>query len=271
MGVITFLTDLGTKDHYVASVKGFLLSQLPGVQLVDITHQVQMNNILEGSFVLKESFPHFPKGTIHLVSVAAPMDFEKSYAAFKVDDQYFIGTDNGLFSMAFAGREIQGAVNLSAVYGADAQQSTLQLRDIFARAALMLASGAQLSDLGTPLLRIYEQIAFAAGYSENVISGNVIHSDHFGNAITNISKNDFAAAVKERGFTIEMWRRMYNIRKISKAYNSVPPGDVVALFNSSGLLELAIREGSAQQLLGLKVGDVIKILIQDDSDSTHGI
>jgi len=271
MGVITFLTDLGTKDHYVASVKGFLLTQLPGVQLVDITHQVQMNNILEASFVLKESFPHFPKGTIHLVSVAAPMDFEKSYAAYEVEGQYFIGTDNGLFAMAFAGREIQGVVNLGAVHGADVQQSTFQLRDIFARAAVMLASGAKLSDLGTPLLRIYEQIAFAAGYNENVISGNVIHNDHFGNAITNISRTAFAAAVRERGFTIEMRRRIYNIQKISKAYNSVPPGDVVALFNSSGLLELAIREGSALQLLGLKVGDVIKILIQDDKDSTHGI
>lgn len=271
MGVITFLTDLGTKDHYVASVKGFLLTQLPGVQLVDITHQIQMNNILEASFVLKESFPHFPKGTIHLVSVAAPMDFEKNYAAFKVDDQYFIGTDNGLFSMAFAGREIQGAVNLGAVHGADVQQSTLQLRDIFARAAVMLAGGAGLADLGNPLLRVYEQIAFAPGFNGNVISGNVIHNDHFGNAITNISKQAFHEAVQEKAFTIEMRRRMYNIRKINKAYNSVPPGDVVALFNSSGLLELAIREGSALQLLGLKVGDVIKILIQDDPSSTNGI
>lgn len=264
MPLITLLSDIGTKDHYVATVKGYLYSQLPDAQIVDVTHDIPAHSINEAAFVLRQTFTHFPPGTIHLISVLASFDFLSNYIAVKVNDQYFIGTDNGIFSMAFEGYTIQGIVDLSNVVNPTQFDATLQLRDVFAKAAVALCTGTPMRELGLAKNDLNMRLGFAAGLTGNVITGNVIYNDHFGNAITNISKEMFLSYAQGKKFVIEMRKRNYNISKIHTAYNSVAPGDIIGLFNSSGLLEIAINQGSVKELLNLNSGDVIKIMLSDD-------
>lgn len=264
MPIVTLLSDIGTTDHYVATVKGYLYSVFPQVTIVDVSHNISRDNIMQGAFLLKNTFPHFPDGTIHLISVCAPMSFEFPYVAYKVNNQYFIGTDNGLFSLAFENFEVQGVVSLDSILNPGNMQSTFQLRDIFAPAALHLLKGKALTDLGQPRLNPTVQLNFAPGITGNTLTGNVIYNDHFGNAITNFSKDFLLKNINGRNFVIEMRSRTYNISKFSMAYNSVSPGDIVALFNSSSYLEIAMNQGSVLDMLGLKAGDVVKILIDND-------
>lgn len=264
MPLITLLSDMGTSDHYVATVKGRLYTKLPQVNIVDISHQIARDSIIDAAFVLRNAFPHFPDGTIHLISVRAPLTFENPYVAIKVKNQYFIGTDTGIFSLAFEGYEIQGIIGLENIVNEDNILSSHPMRDIFVDAAVALCTGTSFLELGEPRPQITQQFALSAGISGNVITGSVLYSDSFGNAITNLTKSFLLNHLKGKKFVIEMRSRRYNITDFKRFYNDVALGDILALFNSSDLLEIAINQGSVKDLIGLKAGDVVKISIAND-------
>lgn len=267
MPIITLLTDLGTSDWYVGSLKGQLMGMLPGVQVVDITHHVPKFDIKKAGFILKNTYTHFPAGTVHIISVDSSVYFDKPFVALRHADQYFIGTDNGVFSLAFGDEPLQGAVRLDAV-SADWQESLFQARDIFSKAAILLLKGAALETLGSPLPKLYELYPFNAVFGAAGVQGNVLYADDFGNVITNIRKAEFEAHMAGRKFTILMRRERYSMKKINRSYTSVAPGDTVALFNSSGYLEIAVHGGSAHELLGLDIGDKITVLIDDYQENS---
>lgn len=266
MPIITLLTDLGTADWYVGTLKGQLMRMLPGVDIVDITHQVPKYDIPKAGFILKNTYPWFPDGTIHIVSVDASVNFDRPFVAIRFANQYFIGTDNGIFSLAFGQEPLQAAVTIENVEG-DWQSSLFQARDIFSKAAAALVSGADISQLGKPLPKLNQMFAFNPVYNQMGIQGNVLYADDFGNVVTNIEKKEFERHVANKGFSILLRRERYNIKKIGRSYTSSAPGDTVALFNSSGYLEIAIHGGSAHALLGLNIGDKITILIDDPQNS----
>lgn len=264
MQLITLLSDMGNSNHYVATVKGRLYSLLPQVNIVDISHEVPRDSVMHAAFILRNSFLHFPEGTIHLVSVRAPLTFETPFVAIKVKNQYFIGTDNGIFALAFEGYEIQAVVGLEKIVNQNNILSSHPMRDVFIDAAVALSKGVHPSELGEPRLNITQQFLLAPGLVNNVITGSVIFSDSFGNAITNFSKSFLMQHIRNKNFVVEMRSRKYNITEIKRFYNDVAMGDIVAFFNSSDLLEIAINQGSVKDLIGLKEGDAIKINIQND-------
>lgn len=260
MPIITLITDLGTSDWYVGALKGALISSIPSVQIVDITHDITKFDVQRAGFMLKNVYREFPAGTIHLVSVAASPEIDKRYIAVKHRGQYFIGTDNGILSLAFDGEEPEFISDLSAVIS-DMLKSSFQAKDIFLPAIKALTEGKSIEELGHQKSELYIMTQFAPWVGDNSIKGSVIYNDIFGNAITNISKQLFAEKVGDRKFNIMFWKNTYSIHSISRIYTSVKQGKEVALFNSAGLLEIAINQGSAKDLLGLRINEPITIEI----------
>lgn len=266
MPIITLLTDLGTADWYVGTLKGQLMRMIPNASIVDISHHVPKYDIPKAGFILKNTFPWFPDGTIHIISVDSSVNFDKPFVAIRYANQYFIGTDNGVFSLAFGHEPLQAAVTIENVES-DWQSSLFQARDIFSRVAELLVKGIPIEQLGKPLSKLHQMFAFNPVYAPAGIQGNVLYADDFGNVVTNITKAEFEKSTQGKTFAIMLRRERYTIKKIGRSYTSAAPGDTVALFNSSGYLEIAIHGGSAHALLGLNVGDKITVLIDDSQNS----
>ncbi|EMR02029.1 SAM hydrolase/SAM-dependent halogenase family protein [Cesiribacter andamanensis] len=259
MAIITFMSDFGTTDHYVAAVKARILSTLPSQLIVDISHQIQHFNIAHGSFVLGNVFREFPPGTIHLIAVHATGGLGEPYIAIKLEGHYFIGTDNGLLGL-ISEQEPEEIVILGKTEAekALARLTTFPARDLMAPAAALLAQGAPLSALGEPTPYFNRMLPRKPRLSRQLIAGHVIHIDHFGNLVTNVRKDEFEQLVSDK-FLIKLGREQ--ITKIHKTYNLVDAGDLFAVFNSLGLLEIGIHSGHAGELLGMEYDSAILVHI----------
>jgi S-adenosyl-L-methionine hydrolase (adenosine-forming) len=252
--IITLTTDLGYKDYYVPSVKGYLLSKLPSANITDITHQVKPFRIDDASFVLKGCFEDFPEGTIHLISVDTGNSSKQRFIAAKAKGHYFICYDNGIVSLLVEDAEIEGVV----VLPFNDNDLVYPLKYILAPAAVKIAEGVKLEDLGSAAPDFVRKANMRPLIEETIMRGAVIYIDNLGNAITNIDKINFDRFSKGREYRIHFSRNDF-FEKISNHYNEVPEGEKVCLFGTNGLLEIAINKGSCTSLLGLKPDHAILI------------
>jgi len=260
MSVITLTTDLGLNDHYVGVLKGSILKQYPEAKIVDITHHIPAYNILQAAFTLKNAYQAFPDGSIHIVGVTPNAGVESEHLLVYEDGHYFIGADNGLFSLMFPKlpKKIY-RLNLTA----ENELISFPSRDIYTKAACHLAKGGTMEMIGQQSKDMVERTMFQATTIDNLIKGMAIHIDHYGNIITNIDESTFNAFGRNREFKIEFRHGDYNINEISKSYNDVPEGEKLALFSSNKLLEIAMNQGNASQLLGIRESDIIRIEFYD--------
>lgn len=245
MALITFLSDFGESDHYVAAVKAKILSINPNINIVDLSHQIASCDIAHGAYVLKSVFRDFPKGTVHLVAVHSMGQTDDKYLAVKLEDHYFIGTDNGLFGL-ISDSEATFQIDINSITPVE---SSFPAKRIFAPAAAKLASGTSLQDLGRPLPHFKRMLGRHLKANKSVIIGHVIRVDHYGNLITNIDKRTFDILSKDKSYNITFARE--NSRRINTSMNQVDAGDVFIIFNDGGLLEIGINQGNASELLGL--------------------
>jgi len=255
MAIITLTTDLGSKDFYQAALKGSIVSLLPNVNIIDITHEISAFNIPQAAFVLKNAFPYFPKGTVHLIGIDSVYHDETRYLALKFRDHYFVGSDNGIFSLMFE-QEPEEIVELNIMQ--DLKFLHFPLTDIFAKAACHLANGGVLKDIGLPVTSTEQRMNLQPVIERDIIRGSVIYIDSFQNVITNISKELFTRVQQNRAFTL-FFRRNESISQLSWHYNEVPEGEKLCLFGISNYLEIAINKGNASGLLGLHINDIIRI------------
>lgn len=256
MAIITLTTDLGLKDYYVGSVKGAILSQFPEAQIVDITHLIKPFDILQASIVIRNCYRDFPEGTVHIIGISPEAGLNTRHLAMKVQGQYFIADDNGIFSLIFDSAPDE-LVELSIPHASD--MLTFPTKDVFVTAACHLARGGSLEVIGKPVQNLIERTMFRAVSEENLIRGIAVYVDHYGNVLTNIDQQLFLQHSRDRDFVIHLRRSEYEIRAISRAYSDVPGGEKLALFNSAGFLEIAINKGNAHQLLGINQSDIIRI------------
>ncbi|AHM59716.1 hypothetical protein D770_07265 [Flammeovirgaceae bacterium 311] len=235
--------------------------------IVDISHHIQHFNIAHGSFVLGNVFRDFPKGTVHLVAVHATGNLGEPYIAIKLEDHYFVGTDNGLLGL-ISELEPEEVVILGHTEEDKqlARTTTFPAKDILAPAAAKLAQGAALASLGEKTDYFNRMIPRKPRLSKQLIAGHVIHIDHYGNLITNILQHEFEQLVNEK-FRIKLGREQIN--KIHKTYNLVDAGDLFAVFNSQGFLEIGVHSGHAAELLGMEYDSPILLHIAavDEGDS----
>ncbi len=255
MAVITLTTDLGYKDFYQAALKGSILSMMPQVNIVDITHNISAFNIPQAAFVLKNAFHYFPKGTVHLIGIDSVYNKNTRYLAVKYRDHYFVGSDNGIFSLMFEERPSE-IVELNILQ--DLKFLHFPLTDIFAKASCHLAAGGSTADIGIAVSELEEKVNLQPVIEKDMIRGSVTYIDSFQNVITNISKELFSHVQQNRAFTL-YFRRNETITHLSWHYNEVPEGEKLCLFGISNYLEIAINKGNAGGLLGLHLGDIVRV------------
>jgi S-adenosylmethionine hydrolase len=257
MPVITLTSDWNNQDFYVAAAKGSILSQNPNVQITDISHKIKSFNTSQAAFVLRNSYKAFPKGSIHLIFVNSEADNRESWLIVKSDDgHYFIGNDNGVFSLILGGKS-ELIIKLDS--SKKEQRGSFSSLKLFTETASKILEGKSLEELGTRIEQYSERIPLRATIEENAITGSVIYIDSYENAITNISRDLFDRISKDRKFNIYVQSKHYKISLISEIYNEVPSGELLALFNSINLLEIAINNGNAAQLLNLDLSSTIRI------------
>jgi S-adenosyl-L-methionine hydrolase (adenosine-forming) len=248
MPIITLLTDYGTSDSYVGEVKGVLLTLAPGSTLVDLTHDIHPGDVVAAGYVLARAWSRFPAGTVHLAVVDPGVGTSRSAVALKTRDHCFVGPDNGLFGGVIKGAEVQ-AVKLQVPGSASA---TFHGRDLFAPAAAALARGEPLHTLGEAYAAIPRRMSGAVPHHEGkVVVGEVIHVDHYGNLVTNLTPDLVPPyAVVEAESLV--------VGPIRSTFGDVPSGGLLAYVGSGGTIEVAVRDGSAARRLGLGVGGKVK-------------
>ncbi|MDP5171444.1 MAG: SAM-dependent chlorinase/fluorinase [Bacteroidia bacterium] len=257
MPIITLTSDLGDGSHYSAIVKGAILRLLPSANLVDVTHTISNYDIMHAAYVVGRSFRAFPEGTVHVVAVDPEQAEEQAEAiAVAWEGHYFVGPNNGVLSLICDQLPVESRRIVMSSVLLDQYPRSFRAARVFAPAAAFLASGGELEELG-PEVPLKDLRWGDPSYSNNCLRGKIIHIDRFGNAITNIHKNEFLELKMERRF--EIFIRNVRLRRIVTTYSDVSKADALAIFGESDRLEIAMRETSAAELLGLKLHDMITI------------
>lgn len=262
MPVITLTTDFGDKDGFVGVLKGVIWGISPTAQIADITHAITPQNILEGALALSRAVPFFPPGTIHVAVVDPGVGTERRPAAARLGDYFFVGPDNGLFTpMVKEAQHLNQIVEFVHLdkpgFWLPHVSRTFHGRDIFAPVAAHLAQGVTFSDLGTPfddpiLLELPKPIRTLNGWTTHV---TII--DIFGNVTTDLLANQIGN-FEEVVFTL----RGKTITGLVDSYGWRKKGELVALVDSEGFIEIAVVNGSAARELGVELGDVVEVTLK---------
>jgi S-adenosyl-L-methionine hydrolase (adenosine-forming) len=250
MPIITLLTDFGVSDSYVGEVKGVLLTRAPNATLVDISHEVHPGDIRAASYILGRTWKLFPPGTVHFVVVDPGVGTERGALAVKTGGHFFVGPDNGVFSLVLGPGPV-AAVVLSVPLGSS---TTFHGRDVFAAAAGSLATSGWSSRLGVSMSRDLQRLSLPTPKKnkQGTVEGEVIYVDRFGNLITNLESQHLQSGAS-------LWIGGVKIDAVQKTFGQVSRGQVLAYFGSGGTLEIAVRDGSAAQRLSAGVGTHVRI------------
>jgi S-adenosylmethionine hydrolase len=251
MPVITLTTEWRPDDIYNGIIKGKLCNLCPGATIIENAFNIPPFNISHASFIIRNTFLNYPKGSIHIICVHSEAQKGENYLIIKARDHFFIGTDNGIFNLILN-------ADPDEIISIETNGETDEL-EIFARAASGLFAGRKLSMLGTPLKTISERVPLRATLDKEVIIGSIIFIDSYGNAISNITREIFYRIFENRGFRISVQSNKNFTENISNSYNDVPVGDLLARFNSLDLLEISINGADVSELLSLEVGSAVRV------------
>ena len=273
MAIITLTTDYGNKDYSVSSLKAKLISNIDNIRIVDISHDISPFNLSEAGYVLEGAFRDFPKGTIHILSVDSELTPENRHIAIMYEGSFFIGADNGVFSLIFRDKKPDQIVeiNLHSNYNYN-----ISADELFVKVASHIKRSGPLNVVGTEIENIKEitNLRPVINKEINQILGSVIYIDNYGNVVTNITEKLFKEISKTRPFVINA--RNVKFSKIYKNYSDAidfslekkdreEDGKKIAIFNNLGYLQLCIYRsnpqtvGSASTLFGLNYRDVVSV------------
>ena len=253
MALVTLTSDLGTRDFYLAALKGAIISHCGQIPMIDVSHSVKPYDIKEAAFLIGNGYKYFPKGSIHLIHVNSNEGKGKLVVAL-FEGHYFITFDNGIISLLFENRQAE-------VYHVNEElleSTSLLYEDAIAKIIELLLKEYRPSDFGELTTNTRNYRLLQAITSSGFIKGTVIYIDHFGNAVVNVTRQLFNECIGERAFTI--MANVANSRIINKTYSETEEGEMVCLFNSEGYLEIAINKGKADSLMGLKVGSSVLVI-----------
>jgi hypothetical protein len=243
--IITLLTDFGRQDHYVASMKGVMLQIAPSATLVDITHEIEPQDVTRATFLLRQIWAWFPPETVHLVVVDPKVGSRRRILAGRYGGQSVVCPDNGLISLVHRDVPIESMhIVENPRYRLPQTSSTFHGRDIMAPAAAYLATGVPLSQLGPSVDRVeIMQLPEPQIRPGPTIEGQVLFADHFGNLVTNITRRHLAALPPRLAPKVFLDKR--ELGPIRTAYYEVETGQPLALVGSDDHLEIAVNCGSA--------------------------
>ncbi len=259
MAIITLTTDWHNDDFYTGAIKGLLYAKCTDVKVIDITHKIDTFKYTQAAFILRNVYKYYPQGTIHIVGIQSNINEKQHPVCVKIHNQYFIGSSGGIFSLIFDNKpDIVVRINENNII----KRSTFPELTIFAEAAVMIANGADIKQLGDEFTEMTQFMQMMPAVDKNVITGQVIYIDSYKNAITNISKQLFYDLKKDKKFVVAVKSDSYKVNKICSEYSDVERGEVLALFNSAGLLEFAMRDGKIAELADIQINTpvIIKFL-----------
>ena len=276
MSIITLTTDFGNKDYAVGAVKAALISAISPLQIVDISHEISPYNLTECSYILKNAYLVFPKGSIHIIGVESEQNPENRHLAMRYNDHYFIGADNGIMALLLDQHRPEKVVEINIHNNV---VTSFPVLDVFVNVAAHIARQGQLEVIGKPIAAIKEikELQPVINTEKNQILGAVIYIDNYGNVVTNITQKLFDEVGMSRNFIIfvrnEKFRQVYTT--YSEAIDFTIPvgkraadGKKLALFNAAGHLEIAVYKsnpntvGGANTLFGLSYRDPITVVFE---------
>ena len=263
--IIALVTDYGTKDHFVASMKGVILNVNPDAHIVDITHDITPNDIFETAFLLRCACGFFPSRTIFVVVVDPTVGSARKPILAATDNYYFIAPDNGVLSLIHEVEEVSIVVEIQAEhYRLPEISNTFHGRDIFAPAAAWLARGIDIINFGEPV-EDYVKLPLPKPkiVNDSILKGAVLHIDRFGNCITNITRQDYEQArAKVPGDTFKVLILKQEINGLKQYYAEAQKGELLALFGSNNFLEISQNLGSAARTLSVSRGAEVGIQLK---------
>ncbi|MDY6879536.1 MAG: SAM-dependent chlorinase/fluorinase [Desulfatiglans sp.] len=260
-GIITLTTDFGLTDPYLGAMKGAILTINQRARLVDISHQVKQGHVFRGASVLREAYPYFPKGSIHVAVVDPGVGGNRRPIALKADDHFFVGPDNGIFWPVIEKHGDVRIVHLTeAEFFLPDLSRTFHGRDIFAPVAAHLSRGADLLRMG-PLIDDPVQLELPTVKRKgDILTGQIIRVDHFGNLITNIYEKDLKGFL--RGAHPSVGVRNERIDGLCQKYSDVDEGEMLVLIGSSGYLEIGVNLGRACDRLSLDPESLVGVEVE---------
>jgi hypothetical protein len=266
MPVITLLTDFGSDDEYVGAMKGVMLSICPSVAVVDISHQLEPQDIAQAAYMVPAYFHYFPTGTIHIVVVDPGVGSQRAVLAVHFRQHFFIAPDNGVLSLLLADQKSATIIEVNkSEYFLKPLSATFHGRDIFAALGAHMAGGTKIESLGSG--RRIEEIVYLNGLRCQVtesgeLIGKIVSIDRFGNLISNIDAvqlRDFCRSEPSRQIQIAIGA--LTIRGMAKTYADAAAEAPLALIGSRGYLEIALNCGNAQKQFKARKGDRIRITL----------
>lgn len=268
MSIVTLTTDFGTADHYVAAMKGVLLTLSPQTTIVDITHEIRPQDVVHGAFVFRQAFAYFPAGTVHVVVVDPGVGTSRRLLAMRYAGQTVLAPDNGVVSIVHQDFPVEALREITNERWCIPERSnTFHGRDILAPVAGHLAAGRPFDEVGpaTDHLEVLN-LSEATVTAEGALTGYVIHVDRFGNLITNIKRTDLEklnAAGTEPGAglpsNVHVWVGEVDIGPLKRTYGDGEEGTLLALVGSAELLEIAVNGGHAAHELHVQPGQVVLV------------
>lgn len=257
--IITLTTDFGYQDYYVSAMKAAILSINPDARLLDISHSIPAQDIMAGAWVLKNAAFMFPEGSIHLAVVDPGVGTARKPIVVEIDGHYFIGPDNGLFSLVGSERSYSAYELSNTSYMASKVSRTFHGRDIFAPAAAHLSNGVKPDRFGPALAEMLRYRWATPIHDAEGIQGWVMHIDAYGNLITNIP----AAMIENYDYkSLKIYAGTTIMRDIKAAYGEVPAGEAVSVIGSAGMLEISVNQGCAQELLNVQKGAPVSVIFK---------
>jgi S-adenosylmethionine hydrolase len=267
MAIITLLTDFGTTDEYVGVMKGVILSFNPSATIVDITHHIEPQNIIQAAYTLTAAYPFFPKGSVHVAVVDPGVGSDRSIIAIKKQGHIFLAPNNGVLTLLMQNNMVDALFSVeNSGYFLKTVSNTFHGRDIFAPVSAHLSMGLALSKLGSPaepqdMVRASLPQPFIN--ADNHLIGTIIAIDHFGNLITDIDAARLRQFCRQdENNQLEISIRDHKISGLADNYANDTPQKALALINSRDHLEIAVNEGSAAICLNAQKGDSVTLGIR---------
>lgn len=252
-GIITLLTDFGNRDGFVGIMKGVILNIFPEARIIDISHEIEPQNLSEAAFVLKNSFKFFREGTVHVVVVDPGVGSGRRIICVSAAGHLFLAPDNGVLKLIFADyptAKVWEVTNKN--YFLSEISQTFHGRDIFAPVAAHLAKGLEIEKLGNTCDGYTEGPPIKFEEHSDKIVGEIIYHDHFGNLISNIP----GAGLKKKQ-AVRVYIKNHEIQGLVSSYADGKNDAPIALIGSSGYLEIALNLGNARHFLDSKIGNEI--------------
>ena len=255
-GIITLLTDFGIVDPYLAMMKGVILSINRDARIVDISHHIRTGSILHASNLIREAFPFFPEGTVHVAVVDPGVGSDRRLIGLEAGGHLFVGPDNGIFGPVIAAYKGSKIIHLTeSKYFLPHVTQTFHGRDVFAPVAAYLSLGNDLEQMG-PIINDPIKLSYPVPQiRDDILHGQVMRVDNFGNLITNISNYNLKSFLENSNPIISIGGM--EIKKLDNIYSDVDEGEPLALINSSNLLEIAVNLGRASEYIGVESDDII--------------